>query len=339
MKWLTFTLLMLLCVNNFYSMRLEKLDTLNRPSNDLNKQGILAKVHILNTEIENKYALFINANSSSTKIKEGFNLSNVYEILSDTSTFFLAGICDRSFLITAIMAQNYSKLIVFISAISSFIIIEYISVQIGLSVPDYIPTYLVDILAVLVFLYIGMKMLIDGLKISHKMNCEKMTALHDEINKEIFRENEILAQINQQENLEEIKSSNFKEILEVFVQIFILLFLSELGEKSQLSTIYVSKNFNQLVIFSSVMFAQILLTSVAVLVSLYLSRIFSEKTLNITAGIMTIALGVIYLYLTYINDFVIINRTWHNLVESYQINPHLQKIPEREVIKNSFLQI
>jgi Ca2+/H+ antiporter, TMEM165/GDT1 family len=309
MKWLTFTLLMLLCVNNFYSMRLEKLDTLNRPSNDLNKQGILAKVHILNTEIENKYALFINANSSSTKITEGFNLSKIYEILSDTRTFFLAGMCDKSFLITAIMAQKYSKLIVFISAISSFIIIEYISVQIGLSVPDNIPTYLVDILAVLVFLFIGMKMLIDGLKISHKMNCEKMTALHDEINKEIFRENEILAQINQKENLEEIKSSNFKEILEVFVQIFILLFLSELGEKSQLSTIYISKNFNPFVIFSSVIFAQILLTSVAVLVSLYLSRIFSEKTLNITAGIMTIALGVIYLYLTYINDFVIINNS------------------------------
>ena len=67
-------------------------------------------------------------------------------------------------------------------------------------------------------------MLIDGLKISNKMNSDKMRALHNEINKAIFKENEILAQINDQENIEEQKKTEFLLILNEFFLTFMILF-------------------------------------------------------------------------------------------------------------------
>jgi putative Ca2+/H+ antiporter (TMEM165/GDT1 family) len=209
----------------------------------------------------------------------------------------------------------------------------------GLTLPNYIPTYWIDIFAVLIFLIFGMKMLIDGLKMSQQMNLNKMAEVNKEINKEIFKENEILAQINKNENSDEIKNNMIKETLEVFVQTFTLVFLSELGDKSQISTIYLSANSDPMIIFSAVTTAQFLLTIIAVIGGTLISGKITERTLTIFAGIMFIAFGVISLYLTYINDFVIINKAWHSLVLNYQKNPHFQKIPDRYEIKNNFLQI
>ena len=63
-----------------------------------------------------------------------------------------------------------------------------------------------------------------------------------------------------------------------------------------------------------------------------------KKTITISAGILFLAYGIISGYITYINDYVIINKAWHHIIKNYNSNPHFQKIPDREMIKNSFLK-
>ncbi len=273
--------------------------------------------------------------SSNSKI---INKNKFYEVSSATGTIFLAGFGDKSFLITTVLATKYSKLTVFISASSSLVLMGYVSVQMGLILPDLVPTCWIDIIAVLIFLVLGTKILVDGLKMKSQSSLDMLNEVQREINKEILKENELLAEIKRQESEEKQENSAIKETLETFVQTFTLIFLSELGDKSQISTIYLSSNSDPLLIFYSVCFAQILLTIIAVLGGHFVSGRVSEKTLTVVAGIMFLAFGIISLYLTYINDYVIINKAWNSLLKYEHKQNMLNHIPDRKVVMNSFLQ-
>jgi putative Ca2+/H+ antiporter (TMEM165/GDT1 family) len=215
----------------------------------------------------------------------------------------------------------------------------YISVQMGLILPELLPTYWIDIFAVLIFLFMGMKMLIEGIKMKSKSESEMFNKIQREINKEIIQENEP-SYDEEKLNIMVKEKYNIKEGLEIFIQTFLLIFLSELGDKSQISTIYLSSNSDPKLIFCSVCIAQILLSVIAVIGGTFISDKISEKNLTIIAGILFLAFGLISMYLTYINDYVIINSTLRNYLKSnYKSSNLTNHIPDRQIILNSFLQI
>ena len=263
--------------------------------------------------------------------------SKLRELVSSTKTIFTAGFLDKSFIITTIMSTKYPKLPVLFSAMSSLILMGYISVHLGLTFSIYLPAYWIDITSVLVFIFIGIKLKIDGIQMSRKKAEDNFANVQKEINKAILKENEILAEIHKLENKDEETHSQIKESLEVFVKTFTLIFLSELGDKSQISTIYLNSNTDPLQIFYALIIAQFGLTLISITIGKIVAWNFSEKTLTLTAGLLFLAFGIISGYLTYINDYVIINKAWQNIVASYNANPHFQKIPDRVIIQNNFL--
>jgi putative Ca2+/H+ antiporter (TMEM165/GDT1 family) len=215
----------------------------------------------------------------------------------------------------------------------------YISVQMGLILPELVPTYWIDIVAVLIFFILGVKMLIEGIKMKSESESEMYNQIQREINKEIIYENEILFD-EEKNNLISKEKFSLKECLETFIQTFILIFLSELGDKSQISTIYLSSNSDPMLIFYSVCFAQILLSIIAVIGGTFVSGRISEKNMTLIAGILFLAFGLISMYLTYINDYVIINSAVKNYLKNHNKNLNLTNhIPDRQTIMNSFLQL
>jgi putative Ca2+/H+ antiporter (TMEM165/GDT1 family) len=287
--------------------------------------------------------LTVNDKVFDEKLNTNIN-SKLFEILSATGTIFVAGFGDKSFLITTVMATKYQKWMVLFSAITSLTLMGYISVQMGLTLPNYIPTYFIDIAAVLVFLIVGLKMIVDGLRMSKKMEQEKLEEITKEINKTILKENEILAEINKRESdidtpSMEKNDKRISEALEVFVQTFTLIFLSELGDKSQISTIYLSANSDPHIIFGALTIAQLCLTIIAIFCGNIIADKISEKTLTLIAGSMFLAFGLISLYLTYINDYIIINKAWIDFLERHNSAKHLQKIPNKGELNKLFLKL
>jgi putative Ca2+/H+ antiporter (TMEM165/GDT1 family) len=85
--------------------------------------------------------------------------------------------------------------------------------------------------------------------------------------------------------------------IQVFSKIFFLIFFSEIGDRSQISTIYLTTNFDKFSVIIAVVVSSTVLTVLAVFGGKLLANKISEKKLTIFAGWVFIVFGLIALYL------------------------------------------
>jgi len=295
-----------------------------------------------------------------------FDKMNITKFLEATGTIILAGLFDRSFFITTLMAIKYSKTVVFISASASLTVIGIIAVYLGITINRYIPIIWIESVAVCLFLAFGGHMIYDATNMendSHSENLEKEIGLENNSEKNInenvtnvnipidikehlteennkskciiieknqnsnetkassvenhkINENTLLYNNNSYEDCENTKIltqnemreniQNPKDIIKiglitsiynnettkVFVKVFILIFFSEIGDRSQISTIYLTATFNKFIVLLGVIFSSILLSIIAVFGGKLISNKISEKNLTMTAGVSFLLFGV-----------------------------------------------
>lgn len=173
---------------------------------------------------------------------------------------------DKTFLIAAIMAMKHSRLVVFSAAFSSLAIMSVLSAFLGHVVPNLIPKAYTDVLAALLFLCFGVRMMYEGYHMSPDDEGEmdeveeelREVEDRDRVNKlELLEVGGMAAAQEQQEERDHhgdeaphshhrSKAQKAKDGLvnlmqlvfsPVFVQTFVLTFLGEWGDRSQISTI------------------------------------------------------------------------------------------------------
>lgn len=156
---------------------------------------------------------------------------------------------DKTFLIAAIMAMKHSRIVVFAAAFSSLLIMSVLSAFLGHVVPNLIPKEYTDVCAALLFLCFGLRMIYEAYHMEDGEN-DEMMEVEEELKTVEDRE-----RANKLEELEvgglettttSSKSQQAKEGLmnlmqlvfsPVYVQTFVLTFLGEWGDRSQISTI------------------------------------------------------------------------------------------------------
>lgn len=157
---------------------------------------------------------------------------------------------DKTFLIAAIMAMKHSRLVVFAAAFSSLAIMSVLSAFLGHVLPNLVPKQYTDVCAALLFLCFGVRMMYEGYYMDDNDN-EEMMEVENELKTVEDRE-----RANKMEEMEVgglesgetigTKPERAKEGLmnlmqlvfsPVFVQTFVLTFLGEWGDRSQISTI------------------------------------------------------------------------------------------------------
>lgn len=234
------------------------------------------------------------------------------KFLEATSTIFLSGLFDRSFFITTFMAIKYSKWVVMISASLALTSLGIISVFLGVTINNYIPTLWMGILSISLFFIFGAKMVIEGLKIPKNTDLLKLEEAHIRLNLE---ESESLVIRSDGENNSTKSNSDASSShdhvtdLQVFIKVFILIFASEIGDRSQISTIYLTKDFDKIIVLFSVVLAQNLNTVLAIFGGRLIAKHVSERNLTIIAGVTFIVMGVVALYLLCVYDLADINNT------------------------------
>lgn len=157
---------------------------------------------------------------------------------------------DKTFLIAAIMAMKHSRVVVFAAAFSSLLIMSILSAFLGHVVPNLIPKEYTDVCAALLFLGFGLRMIYEAYHMEDGAENEEMMEVEEELKTVEDRE-----RANKLEELEvggleattaSSKSQQAKEGLmnlmqlvfsPVYVQTFVLTFLGEWGDRSQISTI------------------------------------------------------------------------------------------------------
>ncbi|KAL0959313.1 hypothetical protein HGRIS_014576 [Hohenbuehelia grisea] len=209
---------------------------------------------------------------------------------------------DKTFLIAAILAMRHPRLIVFAGAFGSLVVMSILSAAMGHILPTLIPKRWTTLAAAVLFLVFGTKMIIEGRQMkggSEKIQ-EEMREAEEEIegddaehdgtggaapNGEVIPLEEMEeggrgahAKPAAKQSLAE-GARNFCSFFlgPVFVQAFILTFLGEWGDRSQIATIALGAAHNVYVVTLGTVIGHSCCTALAVIGGRYVSTKISVK--------------------------------------------------------------
>lgn len=162
---------------------------------------------------------------------------------------------DKTFLISALLAMRHPRLLVFSGALASLLLMSALSASLGHMLPSLLPRSWTQIAAAVLFLIFGLRMAAEAKQMSGGTGNDKMTEEMREAEEDIAEDN---GEIIQMGSLEEGRADaapsspkaskkstwlegarNFSSFIfgPVFVQSFVLTFLGEWGDRSQIATI------------------------------------------------------------------------------------------------------
>ncbi|KAI9023773.1 hypothetical protein CLU79DRAFT_748124 [Phycomyces nitens] len=220
---------------------------------------------------------------------------------------------DKTFLIAAIMAMKHPRIVVFAAAFCSLALMSVLSAMLGHVLPSLIPKQYTDILAALLFLGFGLRMMYEGYHMDGQEGQEEMSEVEEEL-KEVedrdkttkLEEMEVggMGQaVEPKPKTEQIKDGlmNLMQLVfsPVFVQTFVLTFLGEWGDRSQISTIALAAANNVYWVGAGVIIGHTLCSAMAVMGGRMLAARISVRTVTLTGSVLFIIFGIYYSYYVY----------------------------------------
>ncbi|KAF8933296.1 hypothetical protein BGZ47_010933 [Haplosporangium gracile] len=254
------------------------------------------------------------------------------EVSSEESkSFFLSlamivvsEIGDKTFLIAAIMAMKHPRLLVFSAAISALAVMTFLSAAFGHAVPNLIPRTYTNYLAAILFFCFGIRMFYDGYYMTEeeaKHELEEVTQeLQDKEDLEMLQRAEAGSAADSEANTDEnsrdtsglvggssVPHSKKKEVSglvnlfqllfsPVFVQTFVMTFLAEWGDRSQIATIALAAAHNMVWVSIGGVFGHSLCTGVAVIGGRMLASRISVRTVTLAGAVVFEIFAVVSLY-------------------------------------------
>ncbi|KAA1467431.1 UPF0016-domain-containing protein [Dentipellis sp. KUC8613] len=243
---------------------------------------------------------------------------------------------DKTFLIAAILAMRHPRLTVFLGAFGSLALMSALSAALGHLLPTLIPKRWTQAAAAVLFLVFGVKMGLEGREMkagSDKMR-EEMREAEEEIEEDAAVMDGAGAGSGATVPLEELeegvgangngigngharrasvaeKTGGVRHMLDgarnlcslflgpIFVQAFVLTFLGEWGDRSQIATIALAAAHNPYLVTIGTILGHSCCTAVAVVGGRYVSTKISPKHVTLGGAALFLCFGVIYLYAAY----------------------------------------
>ncbi|KAI8363561.1 hypothetical protein B0O80DRAFT_476797 [Mortierella sp. GBAus27b] len=227
---------------------------------------------------------------------------------------------DKTFFIAAIMAMKHPRLLVFSAALSALFVMSVLSAAFGHAVPNLIPRTYTNYLATLLFFCFGIRMFIDGYKMTeedaqHELE-EVSQELQDKEDLELLQRAEAgstttpNADEDAQDNSDLVggakaskkkQSSGLVNLFQllfspVFVQTFIMTFLAEWGDRSQIATIALAAAHDMAWVSVGAVFGHSLCTGVAVIGGRMLASKISVRTVTLAGAVVFEIFALVSLY-------------------------------------------
>ena len=254
---------------------------------------------------------------SVEEYKEGWDLiANQFSFLPPSKGGFWKGftsgvamiiateIGDKTFFIAAVLSMRQQRSAVFLGAVASLYVMTVLSSIMGLVLPKLIPVSYTHILGGILFFYFGIKLLLD----SRGMEANRVSDELEEVEEELLQhpskkkegsgadddDVENPKKTRRQETSESatstvpIKQSFYK----IATQSFMLTFLAEWGDRSQIATIALAAAKNPYGVTLGGCIGHTLCTGLAVLGGRMLAARISEKTVTFFGGIIFLVFGI-----------------------------------------------
>lgn len=209
----------------------------------------------------------------SHDISEGF--------LKSWGMILVSEIGDKTFFIAAIMAMRNSRSVVFGGAFAALAAMTVLSAALGWAAPNLISRKYTHWAAILLFLLFGLRALYDALSTSETEGESEW--------EEVERELGGSKPVKEDEDWKRggVWKLNLRRYLHpVFVEAFILTFLAEWGDRSQIATIGLAAATDVVGVTLGGMLGHALCTGAAVLGGRHLSNLINEKTVTVLGGVL-----------------------------------------------------
>jgi Ca2+/H+ antiporter, TMEM165/GDT1 family len=203
---------------------------------------------------------------------------------------------DKTFFIAAVLSMRQQRSAVFCGAILSLYVMTVLSSIMGLVLPRLIPVAYTHILGGVLFLYFGVKLLLDAKGMEGNRVSEELEEVEEELlhPKKADEETADSLEIDSggASNNNKSRNSIKQGFSQIAVQSFTLTFLAEWGDRSQIATIALSAAKNPYGVTLGGCIGHTMCTGLAVLGGRMLAARISEKTVSIFGGIIFLVFGI-----------------------------------------------
>ncbi|CDK27168.1 unnamed protein product [Kuraishia capsulata CBS 1993] len=233
------------------------------------------------------------------KAEGGFNA-----FLMSISMIIVSEIGDKTFLIAALMAMKSPRLVVFTAAFSSLAVMTVLSGVVGHTLPALIPQRLTQFLAGILFIVFGVKLFNEGLGMSKELGVgEEMAEVEEEI-----ASSAINSRMNASELGKEFNEPAYKKVLENatnlvsfvlsprWVQVFVMTFLGEWGDRSQIATIAMAAGSDYWFVILGAIIGHGLCTAAAVIGGKLLASKISMRNVTLGGAVAFFVFSILYFY-------------------------------------------
>lgn len=300
------------------------LDTNHDSKFDLKDFYVLDQNHdgkITKSEVTSQFSGASTGASASTDNDTVGGFTNAFT--SSTAMIIATEIGDKTFFIAAVLSMRNSRLMVFAGGIFALICMTILSTMMGLILPSVLPRQYTHIIGGLLFLYFGIKLIYDSRSMSDRVS-DELEEVEEELN--IHTTNKKNEDKKSGDSMDEeggvgaggeapsgtsIASGNaapsgqvgggvgggISTETNVLFQSFILTFLAEWGDRSQIATIALAAAKDPYGVTIGACFGHSLCTGMAVVGGRMLASKISEKTVSFWGGCIFLAFGVHALFL------------------------------------------
>jgi len=174
---------------------------------------------------------------------------------------------DKTFFIAMILAMRYPRRWVLAGVVAALAAMTILSVLIG-QIFSFLPQIYVNYAEITLFLIFGTKLLFDAWKMS------------DQINNEVLEE---------AEEAIEAGAKQFKKVPQgwgIFLESFILTFIAEWGDRTQIATITLAASNNVFGVTAGAILGHTICALIAVLGGKFIAGRLSERTITAIGGLL-----------------------------------------------------
>ncbi len=183
---------------------------------------------------------------------------------------------DKTFFIAALLAMRHNRWIVLSGSIAALSIMTILSVALG-QVASLLPQHYIRYLEVALFLFFGLKLLYSASRMSAKAQEAEVEAAEATVNQFQFH------------------PTRFGANLAIFMETFLLIFLGEWGDRTQIATITLAASNNPLGVAAGAVLGHAICAVIAVMGGSLIAGRISERTLTAIGGGLFLLFGVIAL--------------------------------------------
>ena len=185
---------------------------------------------------------------------------------------------DKTFFIGVILAMRYSQRIVFTGVIAALAAMTILSVMLG-QVVSFLPEKYIHFGEIALFLGFGLKLLYDASKMSPTAEC--MGAKEAEVTVANSASTDTIG-----------LSSN----LAILTQAFIMTFLAEWGDRTQISTIALAASYPPVGVTLGAILGHSICTAIAVIGGKLIAGKISERVVTAIGGLLFLIFGAVAIY-------------------------------------------